>query len=149
MSQLFRPLPCLFAPYLFLAALASPSSDALAAGHQALHPEKKQERKTEASTKAAPKKDNKKIAAKKDEKTNRSVRLAAKHHKKKRNDEPTEAKPELTGDPAVLKDVFDSVRHGKTADATDAAKKLTDPAAQKLAEWFILRDPDSQAEFYR
>ena len=149
MSQLFRPLPCLFAPYLFLAALASPSSDALAAGHKALHPEKKQERKTEASTKPAPKKDNKKIAAKKDEKTNRSVRLAAKHHKKKRNDEPTEAKPELTGDPAVLRDVFDSVRHGKTADATDAAKKLTDPAAQKLAEWFILRDPDSQAEFYR
>ena len=149
MSQLFRPLPCLFAPYLFLAALASPSSDALAAGHKALHPEKKQERKTEASTKAAPKKDNKKIAAKKDEKTNRSVRLTAKHHKKKKNDEPTEAKPELTGDPAVLRDVFDSVRHGKTADATDAAKKLTDPAAQKLAEWFILRDPDSQAEFYR
>ena len=32
---------------------------------------------------------------------------------------------------------------------TDAERKLTDPAAQKLAEWFILRDPDSQAEFYR
>jgi len=145
MSQLFRPLPCLFV----LAALASPSGDAFAAGHKALHPEKKHERKTEASSKATPKKDGSKVASKKEEKTNRSVRVAAKHHKKKKETEPAEAKPELTGDLAVLRDTFDLVRHGKTADATDNAKKLTDPAAQKLAEWFILRDPDSQAEFYR
>jgi soluble lytic murein transglycosylase len=142
MTQLFRPLPCLFAPYLFapclfvLAALASPSSDALAAGHKAAQPEKKHERKSEASSKSA----------KKDEKK----RVAERHHKKKDKDrDNADAKPELTGDLAVLRDVFDSVRHGKTADATENAQKLTDPAAQKLAEWFILRDPDSQAGFYR
>ena len=147
MSPLFRPLPCLFV----LAALASPSSDAYAAGHKAPQPEKKQERKADASSKAAPKKDESKGASKKGETANHSVRVAAKHHKKKKNkdEEQAEAKPELTGDLAVLRDTFDFVRHGKTNDATDAEKKLTDPAAQKLAEWFILRDPDSQAEFYR
>ena len=146
MSHLFRPLPCLFV----LAALASPPSDAFAAGHKAPQLEKKHERKAEAASKATSKKNGSKVASKKEEKTNRSVRLAAKHHKKKKKDEETaDAKPELTGDLAVLKDAFDLARHGKTADATDTAKKLTDPAAQKLAEWFILRDPDSQAEFYR
>jgi soluble lytic murein transglycosylase len=145
MIQLFRPLPCLFV----LAALASPSSDAFAAGHKAHQPEKKHERKVEASSKAASKKDESKAASKKEEKKNHSVRVAAKHHKKKKDAEPAEAKPELTGDLAVLRDTFDLARHGKTADATDNAKKLTDPAAQKLAEWFVLRDPDSQAEFYR
>jgi soluble lytic murein transglycosylase len=143
MTQLFRPLPCLFAPYLFfLAALASPSSDAFAAGHKAAQAEKKHERKSEASSKSAPKKE----ASRKDEKK----RVAERRHKKKDKDrDSADAKPELTGDLAVLRDVFDSVRHGKTADATDNAQKLADPAARKLAEWFILRDPDSQAEFYR
>jgi soluble lytic murein transglycosylase len=141
MSPLFRPLPCLFV----LVALASPSSDAGAATHKASQNEKKHERKAEPS-KAATKKDEGKAASKKEE--NRSVRVAAKHHKKKKNED-ADSKPELTGDLAVLKDAFDLARHGKTNDATDAEKRLTDPAAQKLAEWFILRDPDSQAEFYR
>ena len=44
---------------------------------------------------------------------------------------------------------MDLERRGKTSDATDAEKKITDPAAQKLAEWFILRHPDSQALFSR
>jgi soluble lytic murein transglycosylase len=148
MSNLFRPLPCLFV----LAALASPSSDAFAAGHKSPQPEKKQERKSEASSKSAPKKDQSRVASKKEDKTKRSERVAEKHHKKKKDDSDekvAKAAPELTGDLAVLKDVFDLARHGKTADATDSEKKITDPAAQKLAEWFILRDPDSQAEFYR
>ena len=113
MTQLFRPLPCLFAPYLFfLAALASPPSDAFAAGHKAAQPEKKHERKSEASSKAASKKE----ASKKDVKK----RVAEKHHKKDkdRDRDNADARPELTGDLAVLRDVFDSVRHGKTSDAT-------------------------------
>src|ERR1700758_5269199 len=99
----FRPLPCLFAPCVFvLAALASPPSDAFAAGHKAAQPEKKHERKSEASSKSAPKKE----ASKKDEKK----RVAEKHHKKKEKDRDNAvAKPELTGDLAVLRDVFDSV----------------------------------------
>jgi soluble lytic murein transglycosylase len=145
MSNLFRPLPCLFV----LAALATPAGDAFAAGHKSPQPEKKQER---ASSKSAPKKGESKAASKKEEKTKRSERVAEKHKKKKGDDadaKTANSAPELTGDLAVLKDAFDLARHGKTADATDAEKKLTDPAAQKLAEWFILRDPDSQAEFYR
>src|SRR5262249_38811266 len=57
--------------------------------------------------------------------------------------------PRFTGDLGVLKDVIDLSRQGKTSDATAAEKTITDPAAQKLAEWFILRHPDSQASFSR
>ena len=74
----------------------------------------------------------------------------AKRHKKARDDDkPAEKKPELTGDQAAVKDAMDLARRGKTNDATDAEKKITDPAAQKLAEWFILRHSESQALFSR
>jgi peptidoglycan lytic transglycosylase len=57
--------------------------------------------------------------------------------------------PPLTGDAAKVKDVFDLARRGKTSDATAAEKTITDPAARKLAEWLILRDPDSGAKLSR
>jgi soluble lytic murein transglycosylase len=150
MSLLFRPLPCLFV----MAALASPSCGALASVSKT-QPEKKHERKAEGNAEAKKEtkesaKDERKTASKKDEKGKRAERVAARHKKKSgddRDDKP--ATPELTGDFAILKDAIDLARHGKTNDATDAENKLTDPAARKLAEWFILRDPDSQAEFYR
>lgn len=59
------------------------------------------------------------------------------------------ATPPLTGDAAKVKDVFDLARRGKTSDATAAEKTITDPAARKLAEWLILRDPASGAKFSR
>jgi soluble lytic murein transglycosylase len=138
-KQTFRPLPCL----LVLAALAWTSSDAFAAHHGQVQPAKKtvaasaarQERKSEPSKR----------------KTDRAEHVVAKRHEKApAADKPAEkTTPQLTGDLARLNDVMDLARHGKTGDATDAEKAIVDPAAQKLAEWLILRHPDSLAPFSR
>jgi soluble lytic murein transglycosylase len=148
MHQLFRPLPCL----CVLAALAGTSHDALAARPKQVQPEKKS-----AAAPARPergtavKKEEK--SAKKDDKTAKTEakpKHVAKRHKKGRDDDKAaEKKPELTGDQAAVKDAMDLARRGKTNDAIDAAKKITDPAAQKLAEWFILRHSESSALFNR
>jgi soluble lytic murein transglycosylase len=132
MNQLFRPLPCLF----MLAALVGTSSDALAAGS---HKQVSHEKKTEAAR-------HERKAALKGHK-GKKERVADKRHKKDKSDE--DDTPRFTGDLAVLKDVIDLSRQAKTNDATAAEKNITDPAAQKLAEWFILRHPDSQAPFSR
>src|SRR5271166_2007777 len=141
MNQLFRPLPCLFV----LAVLAGTSSDALAATrHKQVSHEKKAEPANSARHErgASPKKE---AAAKKGK--GRNERVADKRHRKDKSDD-SEA-PRFTGDLAVLKDAIDLARQAKTSDATAAEKNITDPAAQKLAEWFILRHPDSQAPFGR
>ena len=41
------------------------------------------------------------------------------------------------------------MRKGKTADATAIEAKLADPVAQKLVEWFILRQPDAEVSYSR
>jgi soluble lytic murein transglycosylase len=152
MHQLFRPLPCL----CVLAALAGTSHDALAA-----RPKQVQQEKKSAAAPARPergtavkkeeksaKKDNKKDD--KAAKTEAKPKRVAKRHKKGRDDDKAvEKKPELTGDQAAVKDAMDLARRGKTNDAIDAAKKIADPAAQKLAEWFILRHSESSALFNR
>jgi len=144
MIQLFRPLPCLFV----LAAFAGTSSDALAARHK----ETPHETRAEASRherKDASKKEEKHSKDAKKEKKARHAESSRKHHKTAReegdNQERTE--PKLTGDAAIVKNVIELARRAKTNDATDAAKAIADPAAQKLAEWFILRHPDSLAHF--
>jgi peptidoglycan lytic transglycosylase len=137
MHQLLRPLPCLFV----LAALAGISTDALAARPKQVQQEKK-------AAPVSPRLERG-TAAKKDDKPKRAEHAAARRHKKKHDDKPAEKKPELIGDQAAVKDAMDLARRGKTNDATDVEKKITDPAAQKLAEWFILRHPESQALFSR
>jgi soluble lytic murein transglycosylase len=147
MHQLFRPLPCL----IVLAALAGTSHDALAARPKQVQQEKKSAAATgRPEHGAAVKKEEK--SAKKDAKSAKPkhAHVAAKRHKKSRDaDKSAEKKPELTGDQAAVKDAMDLARRGKTGDATDAEKKITDPAAQKLAEWFILRHSESSALFSR
>jgi len=152
MHQLFRPLPCLFV----LAAIAGTSHDALAARPKQVQQEKK--------SAAAPARPERGTAVKKEErsarkdnkkddkaaKTEAKSKHVAKRHKKARDDDKiAEKKPELTGDQAAVKDAMDLARRGKTNDAIDAEKKITDPAAQKLAEWFILRHSESSALFSR
>jgi soluble lytic murein transglycosylase len=140
MNQLFRPLPCLFV----LAVLAGTSSDALAARHKPVSHEKKAEAASDARHERGS--SSKQEASLKKEK-GRKVRVADKRHKKDKSDE--DDAPRFTGDLAALKDAIDLSRQAKTSDATAAEQKITDPAAQKLAEWFILRHPDSQASFGR
>src|SRR5215471_18093711 len=139
MNQLFRPLPCLFVA----AVLAATSSHALATARHKLAPH---ERKTETGATG-----NEKAALNKKAKGKHGGRVASKHHKQAPSDEkPAEsATPPLTGDLAVVKNAIDLARQGKTSDATTVEKTITDPAGQKLAEWFILRHPDSQVSFSR
>jgi soluble lytic murein transglycosylase len=151
MHQLFRPLPCLFV----LAALAGTSSDALAARPRQVLQEKKSAAASPARPERATAVKKEEKSAKKDGKTAKQEAKpnhthVAKRHKKTRDDDKSaEKKPELTGDQAAVKDVMDLARRGKTSDATDAESKIIDPAAQKLAEWFVLRHSESQALFSR
>src|SRR5438309_10616195 len=100
----------------------------------------------------------KKTAAKKTaQKKAKPVKQAAKGKPSKKpaadDDDDEDAKkpstPPLTGDLAVVKKVIDLARDGETDDATEAAKTIADPAGQKLAEWFILRQSETQARFAR
>ena len=60
-----------------------------------------------------------------------------------------EAAPALTGDLALVKEAIDLARKAKTDEATATRNRITDPAAQKLVEWFILRHSETTANFSR
>ena len=60
-----------------------------------------------------------------------------------------EAAPPLTGDLALVKEAIDLARKAKTEEATATRNRIADPAAQKLVEWFILRHPETTANFNR
>jgi soluble lytic murein transglycosylase len=130
MNHRFRPLACL----LTLAMFAAPSSEAAAARHkQTSHAKKGHEAKGERQHRHAAKKRGE--AKGKPASDDKSPERAA--------------APALTGDLAAVKDAIDLARKAKTTDATDIQKKLGDPAAQKLVEWYILRHPDADAKFNR
>jgi len=150
MSRVFGPLPCL----LVLVALAGTSSVAIAAAHKQA-PEKKKAETASAAVQSKParpgKAAEKKAASQKNAKESKHADHVAKRRKKSGADDKVaeKAAPQLTGDLAIVKDAIDLQRLGKTADATDAEKTIADPAGRKLAEWFILRHPDSEANFSR
>ncbi|MCW5701056.1 MAG: lytic transglycosylase domain-containing protein [Bradyrhizobium sp.] len=124
-------------------------------------PKKPEAKKPEAKKSAAKKKAKparatagKKAAAKKTaHRKGKHVKQAAKSRRGKKSaddeDEQKPVVPPLTGDLAVVRKVIDLARDGKTEDATEAVKEIRDPAGQKLAEWFILRSPESQVRFAR
>jgi soluble lytic murein transglycosylase len=61
---------------------------------------------------------------------------------------PAPAAP-LSGDLAAVKQAFELVRKGKTSDATAIRNSISEPAAQKLVEWLILRHAEGEANFSR
>ena len=61
----------------------------------------------------------------------------------------TAAEAQSPTDLATIKEAFALVRHRKFNEASMLAAKLDDPAARKLIEWAVLRDPDSPAGFDR
>jgi soluble lytic murein transglycosylase len=131
MNHRFRPLACL----LTLAMFAAPSSEATAARHkQTSHAKKGHEAKGERHHRHAAKKRGDE-AKRKPPSDDKSAERAD--------------TPALTGDLAAVKDAITLARRAKTTDATDVQKKLGDPAAQKLVEWYILRHPDADAKFNR
>lgn len=135
MNQCLRSLACVVA----VAALAFlPSELAAKSGHKSSAPKKTHEAKAGKQRHATAKSRHGKHAE-------------AKRKSKKQDDEPADkpAPPPLTGDLAALKDAIDFARKGKTDDASAARDRITDPAGQKLADWFMLRHSESTANFQR
>jgi peptidoglycan lytic transglycosylase len=136
MNQCLRSLAC----FLTMAALALVSTEAAAkASHKQSGPKKTHEAKAAKQRSAAAGKHR------------HSKHAEAKRKSKKQDDEPSDkpSTPPLTGDFATLKDAIDLARKAKTDDATAAKARIADPAGQKLAEWFILRHPETTADFSR
>ena len=146
MNRCLRSLSCLLA----VTALALGATNATARTnpkqqHAKKTPEKKaHEKKPHAAKEARP---HRKAAEKR-----RHVKHA--HAKKKSKQAkhapvPREAAAPLTGDLALVKEAIDLARKAKTDEATATRNRITDPAAQKLVEWFILRHPETTAGFSR
>src|SRR3954451_980186 len=132
MNHCFRPLACL----LTLVMFAGPSGEATAARHkQTSHAKKGHEAKSERHHRHATSKKRGHEAKGKPASDDKSAERAD--------------TPALTDDLAMVKEAITLARKGKTTDATDTQKKLDDPAAQKLVEWYILRHPDADAKFSR
>jgi soluble lytic murein transglycosylase len=52
-------------------------------------------------------------------------------------------------DVSLLKQAIDSIRRGRVTEASGIQKTISDPLAQKLTEWALLRSDDSNAGFER
>jgi soluble lytic murein transglycosylase len=134
-----RPLSC----FLTLAVLALCSTDAVArASHKHQHGKKSHE--------ATGARHHHRNAALK--KAGHAKHVVAARQKSTRSGDVTspnaEASP-LSGDLAAVKDAIGLSRKGKTSEATAIQKTIGDPAARKLVEWFILRHPETDANFSR
>jgi soluble lytic murein transglycosylase len=143
MKRYVRSLSCLFT----LAGLALFSTDATARTSQKPHAQKTHEatRKSPAAKEARPQRSaaaGKRKHAKRD-----SAQREAK--RSKAAPAPKEAIVPLTGDLALVKEAMDLARKAKTGDATATRDRIADPAGQKLVEWFILRHPETTANFSR
>jgi soluble lytic murein transglycosylase len=138
MNPHLRPLNC----FLTLALLAVCSTDAMArASHRPQHAKKPHE--------ASGARHHRDVAHKK---AGHAKHIAEAQRKSTRfSDVPppnAEASP-LSGDLAAVKNAIDLARKAKTGEATAIQKTIGDPAARKLVEWFILRHPESDANFSR
>ena len=134
-----RPLSC----FLTLAVLALCSTDAVArASHKHQHGKKSHE--------ATGARHHHRNAALK--KAGHAKHVVAARQKSTRSGDVTspnaEASP-LSGDLAAVKDAIGLSRKGKTSEATAIQKTIGHPAARKLVEWFILRHPETDANFSR
>ena len=76
--------------------------------------------------------------------------MAAQRKSARSSDAPpgAEASP-LSFDLAAIKNAIDLARKAKTSEATAVQKTIGDPAGRKLVEWFILRHPQTGANFSR
>ncbi len=148
MIQRYAPMTCL----LSLALMVAFSGEATAlAGRK----EAKQAEKAKQTEKAKPPAKTRETAAGAGQhraaapKPRERVKHAAKERHKPKPSADVADKPQLTGDLAAIKSTIDLARKAKTDDATAIANTITDPAGRKLAEWFILRHPESSAGFTR
>lgn len=133
MNQCLRSLACVVA----VAALALiPTELAAKSGHKSSASKKTHEAKAGKQRHAAGK-------------ARHGKQAEAKRKSKKDEASDKPAPPPLTGDLAALKDAIDLARKGRNDDASAARDRITDPAGQKLADWFMLRHSESTANFKR
>jgi peptidoglycan lytic transglycosylase len=152
MTQRHRSLSC----FLTVALLATCSTAAIARTSHKAHPAKNAHDKPNAKSHEASGKRSHHAAA---HKKVRHAKRGAKHLAKAstgssaashKNASPTaEPAPPLSGDLALVKDAIGLARKGKTIDATAVQNTISDPAAKKLVEWFMLRHSESTARFSR
>jgi soluble lytic murein transglycosylase len=135
MNQRFRPLTC----FLTLAMLAALSSDATALARY------KQTRDSRKAHEATGARHPRNAGLKK---RGHVVDVAAPPRKSALAVDAAAESP-LSGDLAAVKNAIDLARRTKTGEATVIEKTISDPAAQKLVEWYILRHPDADAKFGR
>jgi soluble lytic murein transglycosylase len=138
MNQRLRPLSC----FLTLAVLAVCSTNAVArASHKAQQSKKAHE--------ASAVRHHRNAALKK---AGHAKHVAAGLRKSTRSSDvppPSADASPLSGDLAAVKNAIDLARKAKTSEATAIQKTIGDPAARILVEWFILRYPETNADFSR
>src|SRR5512140_146483 len=138
MNQRLRPLSC----FLTLAALAVCSADAVARdSHKSQHARKPHE--------AAGVRHHRSAALKK---AAHAKHVAAAQRKPTRSSDvppPAADAAPMSGDLAAVRNAIDLARKAKTSEATAIEATISDPAARKLTEWFILRHPETDANFSR
>ena len=138
MNQRFRPLSC----FLTLAVLAVCSTDTAArAGQKPQQARKPHE--------AAGVRHHGSAALKK---AAHARHVAAAQRKPARSSDappPAADAVPLSGDLAAVRNAIDLARKAKTIDATAMESTIGDPVARELVEWFILRHPDTDANFSR
>src|SRR5580692_7664420 len=145
MNQRYRPLTCLSA----LVILAAFSSEAAA---HARHKQIEHAKKADAAGKRPGHQRHAALKKGKHEKEKHAAHVAkARHEPASSDDEPSQAvaAPQLSGDIALVKQAIDLARESKSGEASALEKTIGDPAAKKLVEWFLLRHPDSDANFNR
>jgi soluble lytic murein transglycosylase len=139
MNQPFRPLTCFFA----LATVAALSGDAVAL---ARHKQIQHAKKADEASGVRHQRDSVLKEGK------HRVNVAALPRKFAPSavvpPESPAASP-LSGNLAAVKEALDLARKAKTGEATAIEKRIGDPAARKLVEWFLLRHPDADANFSR
>jgi soluble lytic murein transglycosylase len=162
MNRCLRSLSCL----LTASALALFATEATAKTNPKPQPPKQQRTKTQDAkkphdakqtqdAKKAPPSQRAAVAAKRRPAKHADVKKKSKQAKDAPAPKETvketakEAAPPLTGDLALVKEAINLARKAKTDDATATRDKIADPAAQKLVEWFILRHPETTANFSR
>jgi soluble lytic murein transglycosylase len=144
MNQRYRPLTCLSA----LVILAACSSEATA---HARHKQTKHAEKADTASKPGHLRHAALKKGKHDKDKHAAHVAKARHEPAPSSDEPSQAAaaPQLSGDIAVVKQAIDLAREAKSGEASALEKTIGDPAARKLVEWFLLRHPDSDANFNR
>jgi soluble lytic murein transglycosylase len=143
MNERYQPLTWCFA----LAILAAFSSDGTAL---ARHKQMQHDKKAHAASKPGHQRLTALKKGKHEKDKHAAHATAARRKPAPSSDEPSAAAASnLSGNLAAVKQAIDLTRKSEFGGASAIEKTIDDPAGRKLVEWFLLRHPDSNANFSR